>query len=297
MKHKYIVTGATGKIGSELIKTIGGGMCIGISKHKTANNLLKIDLSTWKGDINHNFSEYDTVIHLAAKAHIDNCEKDRVLSENGATWLDNVVATNNIVEFCKKTNKRLIFISSECVFDGNKNTYSEQDKPNPINWYGKTKHESEKLVGTYKNSIILRTVMAYGGTSVFPDIVWNFAKKLSGADKITAATDQIVSFTFIDDIILAILKSSEQNLKGVYHFAGPDKLSVYDLGIKICKLLGKDINNVVPATMEDILGRKRAILRPKNSVLNSAKFVKRTGFSGTNIDEGLQNVLTAWKLL
>ncbi len=139
MKHKYIVTGATGKIGSALTARLGDGNYIGISRHETGRNLLRIDLSNWDGKSERDLSGFDTVIHLAAKTHIDACEKDRPLGRNGEAWKDNVDATRKIVEFCRLGKKKLIFLSTECVFDGKKEKYYEKDNPNPINWYGATK--------------------------------------------------------------------------------------------------------------------------------------------------------------
>ena len=56
------------------------------------------------------------------------------------------MARRNIVEACQKTNKKIVYISTDFVFDGTKKFYTEEDKPNPINWYAKTKYEGEKLI-------------------------------------------------------------------------------------------------------------------------------------------------------
>jgi dTDP-4-dehydrorhamnose reductase len=291
MTHKYIITGATGKVGTFLIGKLKGEDYIGISRTGLGKNIVRLDL-TMPGSLKQTrFNDFDTVIHLAAKAHIDNCEEDRLLGKEGQTWTDNVVATQNVVDFCKKTNKKLIFLSTECVFDGVKESYSEDDIPNPINWYGETKLAAEKIVAGYPNSLILRTVMAYDSRPQHHDIVANFASKLSSGSEIKAATDQKVSFTYTGDIVDAILTAAEKNLSGLYHFAGSDILSVYDLAIRIANMLKINAENVIPTDMSQILGEKRAKLRLNNSILKSSKFIKETGFKPVSIQEGLKKSL------
>jgi dTDP-4-dehydrorhamnose reductase len=291
MKHKYIVTGATGKIGSAFVDKIGEGNYIGISRHWARKNLLKVDLSNWNGQLDGNFSDFDTVVHLAAKAHIDDCEEDRPLGKRGETWKDNVDATKNVVEFCRNTKKKLIFLSTECVFDGKKLKYTEKDQLCPINWYGVTKLESENIVASLPGALILRTVMAYDGRFAHKDIVRNFVSKLEKGKKVFAAIDQTVSFTYTRDIINAIVMSSVKDLKGIYHFAGRDAISVYQLVIEIGKLIGANSNLIIPATMKEILGKKRAALRLKNSVLDSSKFSEDTGLMSVGIIDGLRESL------
>ena len=291
MEHEYLITGATGKIGNLLISKLDKSDYLGISRQKSDENMVNIDLSSWSFPTSNQFAEYDTVVHLAAKAHIDNCEKDRKFGENGETWKNNVEATRNVVEFCRQTKKKLIYLSTECVFDGKKNKYTETDIPHPINWYGETKLESEKIVASLPGSLILRTVMAYDGRSEHKDIVRDFASRLKKKEKLLAATDQIVSFTYTGDIVDAILISVENNLEGIYHFAGKDAVSIYELAVEIGKIIGANPNLIIPATMKDILGDEKAKLRLQNSVLNSSKFIKDTGFVGIRLIEGLNKSL------
>lgn len=292
MKHRYIVTGATGKIGTFFTKIVGRRNCVAIAKRRTGPNILNIDLSCWDGRLKQNVSKFDTVVHLAASAHIDRCEVDKKKGKVGETWVNNVISTEKIVDFCRKNNKKLIYLSTECVFDGLKKEYIESDKPNPINWYGVTKLESEKIVMTLPGSLIIRTSMAYDGQSENYDIVGMFASLLMQNKKILAAQDQLVSFTYTGDIVKAIIAATEKNLTGIYHFSGKDKLTIYELVLKICNILNKAPGVVVPSTMERILGSSKARLRLKNSVLCPDLFIFETGVKPNNIDNGLMLSLT-----
>ncbi|MGH7246392.1 MAG: SDR family oxidoreductase, partial [Candidatus Levyibacteriota bacterium] len=87
------------------------------------------------------------VLHLAAKADVDGCELDKPLGVNGDAWKINVIGTKNIADACLQTGKKLLYISTDFVFDGEKaDGYTEEDMPNPINWYAETKYEGEKIV-------------------------------------------------------------------------------------------------------------------------------------------------------
>src|SRR3989344_7835855 len=107
-------------------------------------------------------SSAQIVLHLAAKTDVDGCEKDKVLGENGDAWKINVVGTKNVADACLETNKKLIYISTDFVFDGEKESYTEEDIPNPINWYAETKYEGERIVQSLSNPwIILRIAYPY----------------------------------------------------------------------------------------------------------------------------------------
>ena len=120
-------------------------------------------------------SNASIVLHLAAKTDVDGCEKDRTLGTEGDAWKINVLGTENVVEACEKNNKKLIYVSTDFVFDGEtKSEYSEEDKPNPINWYARTKYEGEKIVQSSNfNWIIVRIAYPYRSNFKRKDFVRN----------------------------------------------------------------------------------------------------------------------------
>lgn len=91
-------------------------------------------------------SDASLVFHLAAKTEVDSCEEDKSLGKEGMAWKINVEGTQNIVDACKQNGKKIVYVSTDFVFDGEKGFYSEEDTPYPVNWYGITKHEGEKRV-------------------------------------------------------------------------------------------------------------------------------------------------------
>lgn len=293
IKHKYIVTGGLGAFGSNFITHLPKNNFLVISR-KTVPPMIvtpiqTIDLSTWDQYDLKQYEEYDIVIHAAAKTHIDKCEADKLKGEDSQTWKDNVIATKKVVEFCKRGNKKLILLSTECVFDGEKESYKENDKPNPKNWYGKTKLEAEKAVIFLPNSVIIRSVLLYGNrTHSKLDVSQTIQDKLKQKIKIKAVTDQKISFTYIEDLTKAIFKTVERNLTGIYHFSGQDNVSPYQFALTICDILGFDKNLVTPVGLTEYFGKEKASLRLKNCTLDSSKFKSATGFAPHSLEDGLR---------
>ncbi|MDO8339829.1 MAG: SDR family oxidoreductase, partial [Candidatus Burarchaeum sp.] len=98
----------------------------------------------------------DACVLAAAYTNVDGCETDPAKADR-----INVEGTRNVAEACKKRNCLFVFISSDYVFDGKKGPYSEEDKPNPINHYGKTKLEGEKIAQGLKEHLIVRTTVVF----------------------------------------------------------------------------------------------------------------------------------------
>lgn len=291
-QHKYIITGATGKIGSELLRVLNKKdfMAFTRSPKKLDNSINKFVIDLSRKIKTRNFDEYDTVIHLAAETHIDKCESDKKKKKKSTAWINNVIATKNLTDFCMSTGKKLIMLSSESVFSGTKKIYSERDMAIPKSWYGITKRESEKIIDkNLENFVILRTVMAYGDASEKTDLPKFIYQKLLNDEKVFLDTDQRIAFTHTQDIVKTLLLVIQKELKGYYHFCGPDVLTPFDLGKLIAKKYKLDKGLLIPRTMEQMHGIRGARLRLKNAVLSNKKFIHDTGFiSSINIERGLK---------
>jgi len=161
MKKRLLVTGASGLLGSKIAKIAREDYeVIPLYGSKPLNsNALKLDI-TEREQVFSLFKKVklDTVIHTASETNVDKCEiqKDHALRVN-------VEGTRNVASACSKLGAKLIYISTDYVFDGEKGNYTEQDKPNPINYYGVTKLEGEKQVTqNCQKYFILRASVLYG---------------------------------------------------------------------------------------------------------------------------------------
>lgn len=235
-------------------------------------------------------SNSEIVLHLAAKTDVDGCEKDKELGENGEAWRVNVAGTKNIVDACLETNKKLIYISTDFVFDGESKTpYSEENKGNPINWYGKTKYEAENIV---KNSnldfLILRIAYPFRKNFTKNDFARKLVDLISQGTKVSMVTDHIMTPTFIDDIAYALESLIENKTRGVFHVVGSQFVSPYDCAIKIADTFGFDKSLISQTTREEFF--KNRATRPfylglKNDKIGELKIKMRT------FEEGLKELI------
>ena len=232
------------------------------------------------------FPDAKFVLQFSAKADVDACEKDKVLGEEGEAWKINVEGTKNVSEICRELGKKIIYISTDFVFDGEKekgDSYSEIDTPNPINWYSKTKYEGEKRVEeSGAPYIILRLAFPYRAEfEPKKDFVRAIIDTLKNGNQIKGVTDQIFCPTLIDDISLVIDSLIKNDAKGIYHAVGSEALTPYDAALKIAETFEFDSSLITEITREEFF--KDRAPRPFNLQLRNAKIdqlgVKMKGFS------------------
>ncbi len=226
------------------------------------------------------------VFHFAAKTDVDGAEGERTLREKGPTWIVNVTATEHIVSVCRTTKKKLLYISTDYVFDGIKDEYSEEDAPNPQGWYALTKYEGERCVaGLGDQALIIRIANPYKRKTVGrADFVHKIINRLRGNQQLHAPTDQLFIPTFIDDIAHALAVLVDNNAFGLYHVVGSQALSPYDGARKIAALFGLDEGLILPTTFESYFQGRAP--RPKRAVLKHDKITK-FGVKMSTFDEGL----------
>lgn len=235
-----------------------------------------------------NQSNAGTVIHMAAKTDVDDCEDDRVLGEEGAAWQVNVIGTQNIADSARKTRKRVIYISTDFVFDGTKDFYNEEDSPNPLNWYGRTKHEGEIYVAQSSiDNCIVR--LAYPYRSVFEEKL-DFVRKIIGLAKngkvLLALSDHIFTPTFIDDLGLAFDLIIRKGLYGIYHTVGSQSLTPFEATKTILRIF--DLHTRVDSVKREDYFKNRAF-RPFKLALKNDK-ITGLGIKMHGFEEGLNEI-------
>ena len=130
-------------------------------------------------------SDASIVLHMAALTDVDVCEREaqsakrKTQNKSGICWRTNVLGTRNIAELANRYEKKLIYISTDFIFDGENSSYSEQSRPNPINWYGQTKYEAEKIVQESNNKVLIaRLAFPYRAHFKKDDVVRFFLNRL-----------------------------------------------------------------------------------------------------------------------
>jgi len=223
----------------------------------------------------------DFIVHTAAFTNVDLSEK---LREDA--WKINVKGVEYIAEAARAIDAHIIHISTDYIFDGKEGPYSENDTPNPIGYYGRTKLASEnalRISGTFFT--ILRTNVLYGiALNSRPDFVRWVVKSLSKEEHIRIVKDQINNPTFIDDLVQGINKIIEFRKTGVYNIGGQEFLSRYDFTLRIADYFDLDKNLITAITTEELNQPAR---RPLKSGLVILKAETELGYKPHTIIESL----------
>ncbi len=234
------------------------------------------------------------VLHLAAKADVDACEKDKNLGEKGDAWRINVLGTKNILEAAQKSGKKIIYISTDFVFDGEKDFYQEEDIPHPINWYAQTKYEGEKLVaGANIPYLICRLAFPYRANfAPKKDLVRAIWEKLKSGQELMMVRDEIITPTFIDDIALALDVLIKTQATGIYHVVGSSPLTPVEIGHLIASVFGLD-KSLIKETTREVYFSGRAP-RPWKLALKNDK-LRKLGMEMSTLEEGLLKIRSQLK--
>ncbi len=231
----------------------------------------------------------DFILHMAAKTDVDGCEKDKESGDSGEAWKINVEGTSNVAEIARETGKKVIYISTDFVFDGEKpkgEFYIEIDAPNPVNWYAKTKFEGENRIGESGcNFLILRIAYPYRAKfEVKPDFMRAIKGRLEQGLPIKGITDHIFCPTFIDDVALAIDALIKNDASGIYHAVGSQPLSPYEASILIAEVFDLDKSIISETTREEFF--KDRAKRPFNLALSNDK-IEKLGVKMKGLEEAL----------
>lgn len=280
---KVLGTGLLGLVGSRIVELLS---------NKYEFDSSDVDI-TDKAQIQNKIKNSDAsvVLHLAAKTNVDECEQDEVLGESGEAWKVNVLGTKNIADACEESKKKLIYISTDFVFDGEhmpEGGYSEEDVPNPINWYAKTKYEGEKVVQKASCPyLIVRIAYPYRAEFERLDFVRAILKRLGEGLSVAGVADQILTPTFIDDISLALNVLIEKDQRGILHAVGSQSLTPYEGAMLIARIFDFDINHIAKTTRAEFF--KDRALRPFQLAIKNDK-IRRLGIRMRTLEEGLKEI-------
>lgn len=236
-------------------------------------------------------SDAQIVLHLVAKTDVDGCEKDRKLGESSDAWKINVEGTRNVAESCSENGKKIIYISTDFVFDGKidaEDFYTEEDTPNPVNFYAKTKYEGEKVVQSMGgNWIIVRLAYPYRASFEKNDFMRAILNKLKQNQPVAVITNHIFVPTFIDDVTLALDKLVENNSQGIFHVVGSQCLTPFDAALEIAREFNLDYSLISKTTREEFFKDKAP--RPFRLALKNDK-IRKLGVDMKSFSEGLNEI-------
>lgn len=278
-------TGLSGLVGSRVVELLQ-------SKFEFENLSLETGVDiTDESSVNTYFTRSDApwVFHFAAYTDVQGAEKEKTLGEQSIAWKVNVLATEHIVENCRKQKRKLVYIDTDYAFDGTKATYAEDDVPNPMGWYAKTKAEGAKRVLSLGDlGVVIRISNPYRAHPVGKkDFVHKMLERLQNNQEIMAPSDQLFVPTFIDDIAHALDAIISRNAQGIYHVVGASPLSPHEAAMTIAQIFGLSESLVHETTFAEMFKDRAPV--PKNAVLTSEK-LKAIGVQTKSFREGISEM-------
>ena len=289
---KYLIIGANGLIGRSVAQQLDGIYnWQGTYYNRKALGLLPLDV-TKKSDVSKIFetTRPNYVIHCAGLAGgVDFCENNPDLARSF-----HLGATIYLGEQCQKYGAKLVFISSDYVFDGKKKEYYEDDSPRPLNIYGKLKLKSEIwITNNLQDYVIVRTTNVYGWDPLTktPNYLMSLYFKLMKRELFKAPTFLWGRPTYVKDLASAIIELSCSETIGIFHIVGASFVNRFQWAKRMCQLANWEQRLVVPQKIIP----ENMIPRPLKSSMNTDKFSKQFKTKLRGLDEGLKAFLDDMK--
>ena len=222
----------------------------------------------------------DYIIDTVAFPSVEFCEENHAIADKL-----HIHATKIISKISNEINSKLLFLSTDAVFEGQLNKkYIETEITNPVNYYGFTKLKAEKIVlASSKNNVVLRTAVIYGVgiQSRFTNWILSYLRDKKPVDPFV---DQFNSPTLVDDLSQVMLKILKNDISGLFHATGPTCVNRYDFAVMLAKEFNLDSNLVKPVTSSQ---KKQNAPRPISTCLNSSKLEEEINFTFRDLKTGI----------
>ena len=268
---KVFVTGGAGQLGYDLIRELNSRGYNDVF----APTKEELDITDTK-KVEKVITDYkpDVIYHCAAYTAVDKAEENKELCYN-----INVNGTKNIVEVAKKLGSKVVYISTDYVFDGEKEgLYVPNDLTEPVNYYGLTKLGGEKEVSKLDNYLIVRISWIFGING--NNFVKTMLKLSESRNEINVVSDQVGSPTYTKDLSRLLVDMVENDKIGIFHATNEEFCSWYEFAKYIFEVNGVEIK-VNPILTKDYVTVAK---RPLNSKMSKDKLE----------EEGLER-LPSWK--
>lgn len=252
---RVLITGANGLLGQALVRRLGPDADYTVLA--TARNdgprfqeglcrYAPLDVTQPReiADAFENFGP-TVVVNCAALSDVSACDEHR-----STAWAVNARAVKSLANQCRQTGTRLVHVSSDFVFNGRRGPYDETARPDPVNYYGRSKLAGENHLREAGRArwALVRTVLLYGPARALgrSNIVRWIVDQLSEGAPLHMVDDQYRTPTYVDDLADGIERLLARDENGIYHLSGPDLVSIYDLACTVADVFGLDASRITP---------------------------------------------------
>jgi len=284
--RRILVIGAKGMLGRDLVKVLYS--TFRTDKHSNWEvlewDIDEIDIREEKRTVTKIESfRPEIVINVAGYTDVDGCE-----SNEEKAFAVNAEGMKHVALGALRCRAKVVYLSTDYIFDGKKREpYLEDDPPNPLSVYGRSKWKGEQYVRELvEDALIVRTQWLYGRNG--NNFVTSILRQVREKKVLSIVNDQIGSPTYTVDLSEAISVLLQYDARGVFHVANSDLCTWYTFGQAILKLSGVERVKVIPISSKEL---GRPAVRPPYSVLHCQKLKQVTGMILRPWSEALKDFL------
>ena len=291
---KVLVTGANGLLGQHLVKQLQESGFAVVATGRGPSRLPFTEVETYRyieADLTNGQAMNDLmyrerpaiVVHAGAMTQVDDCEQ-----QQDACFEANVQSTAQLLVAAEEYAEFFIFVSTDFVFNGENGNYAEGDPLTPLSWYGFTKVQAESTVETSDIPwAIVRTCLVYGNTAggTRSNIISWVKNSLEAGKEIRVVNDQLRTPTYVEDLARGIILIIQQKATGIFHIAGKDLLTPYDMAMATADHFNLNKELISKADASTFTQPAR---RPLKTGLDIGKARKRLGFEPISFEEAMR---------
>ncbi len=280
---RALIIGASGQVGGAL-----AGLCVRrrIEVYGTARRgqgFLYLDLAAPE-TIGPVFEKArpDLVLLCGAMTAVDECERNPARAE-----LVNAAGAAAVARASAAAGAKLVYFSTEYVFDGEAGPYGEDDAPNPVSAYGRSKLAGERACLAVPGALSVRTTVVYSHDPDSSNFVMQLVSNHKAGARMRVPTDQYSSPTYAPELAAAVLDLADKGASGVFNVAGPDLLSRHEFALKACAAFGFDPGFLDPKPTSEL---GQAAPRPLRAGLKTDKLYAALGRRLPPVDDSLKKI-------
>jgi dTDP-4-dehydrorhamnose reductase len=291
---RILITGASGLLGLNLaLETAHQHTIFGtVNHHDLQTDLFTVIqtnlLAPGAVELLLERTQPDWIIHCAALANLDACEADPLQAKQLNTELPHILA-NHVA----RSGARLLHVSTDSVFDGLRGDYTEEDIPNPVGVYSRTKLEGELAVAETDPTAIIARVNLFGwsltGNRSLAEFFFN---NLSLGRQVMGFTDVLFCPLLANHLAGIFIKMLDKNLSGLYHVVSSESLSKYEFGVRLAHRFNLDSDLINPTSVAQ---SSLKALRSPNLTLRSDKLALSLGESIPRLSTGLDRLFALYQ--
>ena len=232
------------------------------------------------------FEDFDpeVVVNCAAMSDVGTCDENR----NDA-WATNARAVKRLAKHCKTARARLVQVSTDFVFNGKRGPYDENGRPDPVNYYGRTKLAGENAIRSVGLSdwTIVRTVLLYGTAQQLSrsNVVLWMIEELSKGNTIHVVNDQWRTPTYVPDLADGIERVIDRDKDGIFHLSGREMVTIHELAETVADVFGFSPEPIDPVPSEYF---DDPVDRPAKTGFIILKAETELNYDPHSLDEGLR---------